>query len=77
MKTHLDAEPIFEDILRMAKERRIMGAKQYGDLTFMNQDNLIEAECEMVDLVNYALFEIVKLRALREKIQNHLNNLKT
>lgn len=77
MKTHSDAEPIFEDVLRMAKERRIMGAKQYGDLTFMNQDNLIEAEYEVVDLVNYALFEIVKLRALREKIQNHLNNLKT
>lgn len=69
MKTHADAEPVFEDILKMAYDRRVMGAKQYGDLSFMEQDNLIEAEYEMVDLINYALFEIVKLRSLREKLK--------
>lgn len=61
----------FESILEQVKGRRTLGAVKYGEDSFLRKDNLVEAEEELMDLINYALFEIVKLRRLRLKLNNN------
>ena len=51
-----------------AYKRKVAGAKTYGEESYLTKDNLKEAEEELLDLINYASFEIIKLRKLREKI---------
>jgi hypothetical protein len=56
------------DIYNEAYKRKVAGAKTYGEESYLTKDNLKEAEEELLDLINYASFEIVKLRRLRERI---------
>jgi len=43
------------------------GARQYGDEDYKRKDCLFEIECELMDVVNYALMELLKLRELRAR----------
>lgn len=51
-----------------AYKRKVAGGKKYGEESYLIKDNLKEAEEELLDLINYATFEIIKLKKLKEKI---------
>lgn len=56
------------NIYQEAYKRKVAGGKKYGEESYLIKDNLKEAEEELLDLINYATFEIIKLKKLREKI---------
>lgn len=58
-------EAATRDILRLAENRRMSwDGNKYA---FLDKDNLKEAEEELLDLINYSIFAIIRLRMLREK----------
>lgn len=60
-----DREDACNKILTEVANRRAMGARKYGENDFFNCDNLDSLEEELLDVVNYALFEIIKLRQIK------------
>lgn len=70
----MDYETIIDKALKKAKERRMAGAKEYGDLSFMSRDNLDEIKEELYDIINYALFALVQVEATQQKLSEQLNN---
>lgn len=58
-----------EDIDRLCWERLDKGEKKYGTwLAFLKRDCYKDMEEELLDFINYAKFQIIKLRL--EKIKN-------
>lgn len=55
-----------ESILACARQRRDSGAITYGENSFLGRSALTDAEEELLDLVNYAIFGIIKIRLLKE-----------
>lgn len=53
-------------ILKVCKSRRELGKRKYGDNDFLNKDVLNEAIDELYDFINYALFQIIKLKKLQK-----------
>lgn len=62
-------EFLIAEIDEACNKRLKAGEKEYGRLTFFTHDCLIEAEEELLDLINYAKFQIIKLRTLRQKLE--------
>ena len=62
------------EILRLAKNRMIMGNKKHGKFNPKTdtRDHLWEMIEELLDVMNYAIMDIQKLEALRKK-RNKLN----
>jgi len=59
-----------EDIARVINEalsRYKAGRREYGqlDLTVDKRDFIREAEQELLDCINYCVFQIIKLRSVR------------
>ena len=59
-----------ESILRDALKRMDRGAEKYGefDPETDKRDLLIEMENELIDVINYAVMEIEKLRYLKNSV---------
>lgn len=57
-----------ERTLARCAKRRAKGATEYGDLDFLTKDNLQELKEELYDVINYALFTIVKVETIQEKL---------
>lgn len=64
-ESRVDIEAICGDILQAALHRREAGAVTYGETSFENKSMLQDAEEELLDLINYSLFAIIKLRRLK------------
>jgi len=56
-------------VVNEALERHRGGSQRYGDLNVETdeRDFLYEAEMELLDFINYAVYQVLKLRALRAK----------
>jgi hypothetical protein len=61
---------------KMCRERWEMGAREYGETSFLNPevDTLQMAIEEIVDLSNYARMTFMKLRMIQSVITNEANN---
>lgn len=61
----LDAQ--CSELLGLARERRELGALKYGEGTWEAKSMAQEAEFELLDLINYSLFALIKLRKIRNR----------
>ena len=67
-KEQLFATETLEDIDRLCWERIDKGETKYGTwLAFLDRDCYTHMEEELLDFINYAKFQIIKLRMLRMK----------
>jgi len=66
MPNNLRPETI--EILTKCLERYDKGAKEYGENTFMDNDNLAELLEELYDVINYAAFTIMQVKRLQENL---------
>lgn len=63
-------EPEVESIIRAALNRHRIGAEKYGVLDpATDTRNLFhEIEEELLDTINYACYQVLQIRALRERL---------
>lgn len=67
-KEQVEAAEILEDIDRLCWERLDKGEQKYGTwLAFKNRDSYLDMEEELLDLINYAKFQIIKVRLAKQK----------
>lgn len=52
--------------LRQCKLRRAMGRAKYGDDAYVEKNMFQEMREELYDLVNYALFQVMKLEEMEK-----------
>lgn len=57
-----------QEFLWTIEQRRIDGAKTYGEYKFLDNNTLDMMYEELADIVNYCLFTYVKLRMMEERI---------
>ena len=59
-----------EAVIREALTRHEAGRLEYGelDLSIDQRDFILEAEKELLDCINYCVFQILRLRQLKEKM---------
>ena len=55
-------------ILSKAEARRAQGAKEYGHDNFLHRDAFDDIEEELIDTINYCIFQIIKIRQTRKKL---------
>ena len=69
-------ESIIESFIELLehelRERREIGREKYGYFAFSKKDVLRELEEELMDIVNYSLFAIVKIRAMKQSFGNQV-----
>lgn len=56
-------------ILQECKERRDRGREKYGEGDFRNKNMSDEIREEFLDIINYAIFQLIKLKELDEKVK--------
>lgn len=73
----MKAELNIEAVIKEALNRYDTGRLKYGDLDLSrdSRDFLIEAEQELLDCINYCVFQILRLRRLNTL--NHRHSLGT
>jgi len=54
-------------IFKTCQERREQGRKKYGNDSFKDKNMYQEIREELYDVINYALFEIIKISELEQK----------
>ncbi|MBT9165315.1 MAG: hypothetical protein DDT23_01332 [candidate division WS2 bacterium] len=66
MRTELEPQDI-ENIIKEALSKYDKGRFNYGDLelTTDKRDFIYEAEQELLDCINYCIFQILKLRGIK------------
>jgi hypothetical protein len=60
-------EKEIEKIFKICQERREKGRKKYGDDSFKDKNMYQEMKEELYDVINYAMFEIIKISELEQK----------
>ena len=55
--------------LELARSRREKGKETYGDNAYKNKDMYKEMQEELLDIINYALFQLMKLDEARTTVQ--------
>lgn len=75
-RSYRDKHPIRE-FLPALEERLEMGKANYGEDSYKDKDVIQDAIEELLDLMNYAYLEILKLMELRERLEevHHADNL--
>ena len=63
-----EREQVCQEILNKAAVRRHKGDKEYGIDNFFDVDNMEYLEEELLDVINYAIFEIIKIRQIKKRI---------
>ncbi len=65
-----------EAIIREAVSKFEIGRLKHGelDLSTDKRDFIHEAEQELLDCINYCVFQILRLRRIKEKHLNHGHN---
>ena len=71
----MNYEVLIEEFLNSAAQRRKEGALKYGHLDFETKDLFQEVEEELLDSINYMLFQLVKFRSIKQALKNS-NKLK-
>ncbi|MFH0774174.1 MAG: hypothetical protein V2A53_01575 [bacterium] len=58
-----------EKVIREALTRHKTGRLEYGDLDLSTdkRDLIFEAEKELLDCINYCVFQVLKLRGIKSK----------
>jgi len=66
MVTSHDVRSVIDEALK----RHRGGSQRYGDLNVEmdGRDFLHEAEMELLDFINYAVYQVLKLRSLRTRL---------
>jgi hypothetical protein len=54
-------------ILDICQQRRDMGRGKYGDDDYKNKDMHEEMKQELYDIINYAIFQVLKINDLQKK----------
>lgn len=71
---HFDDQDALEreclNILSKAEARRAQGAKEYGHDNFFHKDVFDDIEEELIDTINYCVFQIIKIRQTKKKLQD-------
>ena len=65
----MNIEDKIKEIEKLCLARRVKGAKEYGDLSFLKKANLKELKEELCDSINYAKFEIIKVDIISERLE--------
>jgi hypothetical protein len=67
---------LFQEFEAFRAQRYTKGIEQYGELAFLDNDNIQELLEELADIANYAAFVYVQLRLLadRSKAGEHIDN---
>ena len=65
-------EPEIEVVITLAISRHKEGQEKYGvfDPATDTRDLFHEIEEELLDIINYACYQVLKIRAMREKLRN-------
>lgn len=61
----LEEEPEIRQVIAEALERHYKGHEQYGQWYADKKDWLFEMEQELFDMINYAVYQIIKIRKIR------------
>ena len=64
-----------EHALAVCQARRDIGREKYGDNNYIEKNMYQELREELYDIINYALFEIIKINSLedkKEKLQDEM-----
>lgn len=53
----------------LAWGRLVDGARKYGNLAYLDKDVLAELQDELLDIINYAYLEWLKVQRLRDELR--------
>lgn len=70
----LEEESAIIDVMKEAIARHYKGFEKYGQWYPDKKDWLKEAEDELLDLINYCCYQIIKMRKMRGCLNAESNN---